>query len=1008
MASPPFVSDEIGDSHRLVAGGAAPAGTHPWLRDELTAVLATLAPLTDLDPLAPGRRWSDWDWHADATTKDATLPPIRLLLIWDNLAGHKTPAFVQWCWDRGILLLSTALGGSWLNMAESIQRFISRRAGRPASRERAGGDGLAGGHGPGLERGAHPLRLGRQAPTAPLVGAPTATRPGRLRRLQPPVPPLPSAPPATPRTCMCVTSDPLAEVVPSPSPTAPETAGRRCTIDLYLVVMSMDWPMVRTSNSRGARRLERIVIGAAVAGQIMLVMGGCLPATQLQAEQAASEQQRAAAGEGLPAHQTGQAAAADAAAQTTHRSGQTVFAATVPGATAALHHARTLLLGGDYVKAFAELAAVQAAYPGTPEAAEAMFRQAEASLTDDQFLVAADQFLRFLAAHPGHPHSAAAMLMLGRAWEGAGYGPSAIDAYRRFLDAAVEVPLGDTVYLRLADVHFAAGRVADGWAALGQAARAADQGASASAKMRAYEVLGARYLEAGNRAQAAGAFHVALDSAVAARRPAREAAALASRLVGVYQGMDRRDLADALRLRIVGEWPRTFSALQAMNDLGPDTLPALVRGEIAYANWRWVQAVEAFNWYLNNGAPEGRVDEAAHYRAVVLTRLGRNEALEALDAVADTFPSSPHAPEALWEAGSLLLRQGNRPAAAARFERLAVGYPSAEQWGQALFWLGKLLPELGNAASGRRYLEAAANAGHQGYYTFRARAALRRPSPARKPLDAQVEINADERATWEQWLAGHGLTLQAQAERRAEVDGDMRFKRGTLLLEAGLSKEAEQEFRELLTAYDGDPIAIAHVAVHVRDRGFYPFSVTLGHQLVDALERMGETSLLDAPRVVQKLVLPLAYLGLVVPAAEAKRLDPLLLLGLIKQESWFQPRAASTANARGLTQFIFETAKSVADELKWPDWKWDDMNKPYVSVPFGAHYLSSLIGEFQGNYFFALAGYNGGPGNVLRWAKGDWNRDLDLFVEDIGYAETRSYVKAVTANYELYKAIYYQ
>ncbi len=107
---------------------ATNAVLHPWLKDELTAVLTTLPPLSAIDPLAPGRRWSDWDWRDDATTKDATLPPVRLVLIWDNLAGHKTPAFVQWCWERGILLLYTPLGGSWLNMAESIQRIITRRA----------------------------------------------------------------------------------------------------------------------------------------------------------------------------------------------------------------------------------------------------------------------------------------------------------------------------------------------------------------------------------------------------------------------------------------------------------------------------------------------------------------------------------------------------------------------------------------------------------------------------------------------------------------------------------------------------------------------------------------------------------------------------------------------------------------------------------------------------------------------------------------------------------------
>lgn len=51
-----------------------------------------------------------------------------MLLVLDNLAGHKTPAFVQWLLGHGIMPLYTPLGGSWLNMAESIQRIMKRRA----------------------------------------------------------------------------------------------------------------------------------------------------------------------------------------------------------------------------------------------------------------------------------------------------------------------------------------------------------------------------------------------------------------------------------------------------------------------------------------------------------------------------------------------------------------------------------------------------------------------------------------------------------------------------------------------------------------------------------------------------------------------------------------------------------------------------------------------------------------------------------------------------------------
>ena len=56
------------------------------------------------------------------------LPPLRLLLVWDHLAGHKTPDLVLWLCEHGVMPLDTPVGGSWLNMAESIERVLKRRA----------------------------------------------------------------------------------------------------------------------------------------------------------------------------------------------------------------------------------------------------------------------------------------------------------------------------------------------------------------------------------------------------------------------------------------------------------------------------------------------------------------------------------------------------------------------------------------------------------------------------------------------------------------------------------------------------------------------------------------------------------------------------------------------------------------------------------------------------------------------------------------------------------------
>jgi hypothetical protein len=99
---------------------------HGWLKRELTAVLAAMPAAASVASR------SDWErWQGGLGIKPTLLdelPPLRLLLVLDNLAGHKTPEFVCWLFAHGIMPLYTPVGGSWLNMAESIQRILKRRA----------------------------------------------------------------------------------------------------------------------------------------------------------------------------------------------------------------------------------------------------------------------------------------------------------------------------------------------------------------------------------------------------------------------------------------------------------------------------------------------------------------------------------------------------------------------------------------------------------------------------------------------------------------------------------------------------------------------------------------------------------------------------------------------------------------------------------------------------------------------------------------------------------------
>jgi transposase len=104
---------------------------HPWLKEELTQVLKPILqrevemgrPPESERPV--GARWRTWLWPHE---NDEGLPPLRVLLVWDNLAGHLSHDLFPWLFRNGIMPLYTPLGGSWLNMAESVQRILVRRA----------------------------------------------------------------------------------------------------------------------------------------------------------------------------------------------------------------------------------------------------------------------------------------------------------------------------------------------------------------------------------------------------------------------------------------------------------------------------------------------------------------------------------------------------------------------------------------------------------------------------------------------------------------------------------------------------------------------------------------------------------------------------------------------------------------------------------------------------------------------------------------------------------------
>lgn len=135
--------------------------------------------------------------------------------------------------------------------------------------------------------------------------------------------------------------------------------------------------------------------------------------------------------------------------------------------------------------------------------------------------------------------------------------------------------------------------------------------------------------------------------------------------------------------------------------------------------------------------------------------------------------------------------------------------------------------------------------------------------------------------------------------------------------------------------------------------------------------------------------------------------DPLLLMGLMRQESTYQSFAVSPANAIGLIQVLPSTGARVAALLGEGRYSPGDLEIPEVNLRYGSYYFSLLMRRFDGVFPLAVASYNGGPHNVSRWYRG-WhdNIDLDVFVEQIPFPETRDYVKRVTGYYAQYVNLY--
>lgn len=326
------------------------------------------------------------------------------------------------------------------------------------------------------------------------------------------------------------------------------------------------------------------------------------------------------------------------------------------------------------------------------------------------------------------------------------------------------------------------------------------------------------------------------------------------------------------------------------------------------------------------------------------------------------FRSPHHAPLAAWVAGQAAWRQKNYPLAAQMFE-VTYNAPKISPWlkSGAAYWAGRSVLRQGDRETAKAWQEKAANYPRT-FYGMVALKSLGRsvnfnwslpsiPTQNFKSLESLSQNQSVQRA----------LSLSAQGNQKDAIQA---------LHQSGYMKTAQKR-RELLSylMQERNPSLILYVARLTKDpHGQY-------YDLALYPESPWE------------------------PKA-GYEIDKAVIHALIRQESRFNPHATSTTGAKGLMQIMPATAKHISNVEE------SSLINPHTNIEVGQKYVSRLMDlpEVNHDLLRMAVAYNAGPGNLARWKK-EFQLDDDplLFIENIPWAETRSFVEKVMVNYWVYR-----
>ncbi|MGR3807925.1 transglycosylase SLT domain-containing protein [Pasteurella testudinis] len=129
---------------------------------------------------------------------------------------------------------------------------------------------------------------------------------------------------------------------------------------------------------------------------------------------------------------------------------------------------------------------------------------------------------------------------------------------------------------------------------------------------------------------------------------------------------------------------------------------------------------------------------------------------------------------------------------------------------------------------------------------------------------------------------------------------------------------------------------------------------------------------------------------------QGKAITSTFAMAIARQESAWDMRAQSHANARGLMQLLPSTAKATADKFALPYNNERQLFDAFDNIMLGTQHLQELADRFGDNRIFIAAAYNAGSSRVERWLSRAGGRlSMAEFIATIPFYETRGYVQNV-------------